>query len=124
MATEDLPELALGNPRFSDPDLARIARESGDMAAWRAALAQGGADAASGVEGDFAVGLVTDAGPAFLAVDRFAVHSMCYRLIDGRLHFAPRADELAALPPRADIDPQALFDYLYFHVIPSPRTIF
>ena len=31
---------------------------------------------------------------------------------------------MAALPPRAEIDPQAIFDYVYFHVIPSPRTIF
>ena len=50
--------------------------------------------------------------------------ALCYRLIDGRLHFAERADALAALAPVAEHDPQAIFDYLYFHVIPSPRTIF
>jgi hypothetical protein len=32
------------------------------------------------------------------------------------------ADELAEARP--GIDPQAIFDYLYFHCIPSPRTIF
>ena len=57
-------------------------------------------------------------------MDRFAIRTLCYRVIDGQLHFAARADELAALPPMAAIDPQAIFDYLYFHVIPSPRTIF
>lgn len=57
-------------------------------------------------------------------MDRFAVRSPGYRLIDGQLHFAERADDLAALAPRAEIEPQAIFDYLYFHVIPSPRTIF
>ncbi|HSV50987.1 MAG TPA: asparagine synthase C-terminal domain-containing protein, partial [Burkholderiaceae bacterium] len=41
---------------------------------------------------------------------------------DGQLHFAARADEL--VPANAEIDPQAIFDYLYFHAIPSPRTIF
>jgi asparagine synthase (glutamine-hydrolysing) len=59
-----------------------------------------------------------------LAVDRFAIRSLCWRVIDQRIHFAARADELAALSPRADLDPQAIFDYLHFHVIPSPRTIF
>jgi asparagine synthase (glutamine-hydrolysing) len=116
--------LTLGAPRFTDPRLASLAREHGDAAAWQAALAQGAARAAAEVTGDFAVGLTDAAGRAFLAVDRFAVHTLCYRLIDGRLHFAARADELAALPPAASIDPQAIFDYLYFHMVPSPRTVF
>ncbi|MDP1902555.1 MAG: asparagine synthase C-terminal domain-containing protein [Rubrivivax sp.] len=118
------PALALGAPRFTDTRLATLAREQGDIAAWQAALAQGAAQAAAGAVGDFAIGLTDAAGRTFLAVDRFAVFSLCYRVIEGRLHFAARADELAALPPRAEIDPQAIFDYLYFHVIPSPRTIF
>lgn len=118
------PTLTLGNPRFTDTRLARLAREHGDSAAWQAALAHGAAHAAAGVEGNFAVGITVAAGHTFLAVDRFAICTLCYRLIDGQLHFAARADELAALPPAAAIDPQAIFDYLYFHVVPSPRTIF
>jgi asparagine synthase (glutamine-hydrolysing) len=119
------PALTLGAPRFRDSRLADLARAQGDAAAWQAALAQGSAaQAAAGAEGDFAVGLTTTAGRTFLAVDRFAIRTLCWRVIDGRIHFAERADTLAALPPRAEIDPQAIFDYLYFHVIPSPRTIF
>ena len=116
--------LTLGTPRFSDTRLAGLARTQGDAAAWQAALAQGAAAAAASAIGDFAVGLSDDTGRTFLAVDRFAVFTLCYRVIEGQLHFAARADELAALPPKAEIDPQAIFDYLYFHVIPSPRTIF
>ena len=116
--------LTLGAPRFSDGRVANLAREQGQAEAWRVALAQGAARAAAGVEGDFAVGITDEAGRSFMAVDRFAVHSLCYRIIDGSLHFAARADELAAIPPAAPIAPQAIFDYLYFHVIPSPRTIF
>ena len=118
------PALTLGSPRFDDSRLAELARTQGDAAAWRAALAQGAAKKAASARGDFAVGLTDEAGRTFLAVDRFAVRTLCYRLIDGQLRFAERADDLAALPPRAEIDPQAIFDYLYFHVIPSPRTVF
>lgn len=114
-----------GRPRFTEAALTALARDQGDAAAWRQALSGGSAAAAAAMaEGEFAVGLDDGTGRSFLAVDRFAVHTLCYRVVDGRLHFAERADELAALAPAAEIDPQAVFDYLYFHVIPSPRTIF
>jgi asparagine synthase (glutamine-hydrolysing) len=115
--------LTIGSPRFADTRLAQLAGTQGAEAAWRTGLSQG-AQIAAAVSGDFAVGLTDDKGRTFLAVDRFAIRTLCYRVIDGRLHFAERADELAAMTPRAEIDPQAIFDYLYFHVIPSPRTIF
>ena len=81
--------------------------------------------AADRLHGEFAAAQASaDGGQGLMLTDRFATHSLCWRVIDGRVHFAARADELAALAPRAEIDPQALFDYFYFHVIPSPRTIF
>jgi asparagine synthase (glutamine-hydrolysing) len=116
--------LTLGQPRFIDAHVAALARADGDLAAWQSLLPAGAAKAAAAAEGEFAVGLDDGHGRVFLAVDRFAIRTLCYRLIDGQLHFAERADTLAALPPAAGIDPQAIFDYLYFHVVPSPRTIF
>ena len=113
---------ALGSPVFSDPALAALVRPGDSLAAWTAALAQGPAEAARGVSGDFAVGLTDAAGRVFLAVDRFAVRTLCYRLVDGELRFAARADALIDAQPELDL--QAIFDYLYFHAIPSPRTIF
>ena len=116
--------LTSGQPRFTHPRLAELAAREGLGAAWREALKQGPLEAARSATGDFAVGIQGADGRCFMAVDRFATHWLCYRVIDGRVHIAERADTLAALPPVADIDPQAIFDYLYFHVIPSPRTIF
>lgn len=117
-------ELLLGSPRFIDPSLASIAAEHGPLAAWRAALKKGGVGAANEAMDFFSVGLHDGPGRTFLAVDRFSTHPLFYRLIDGQLHFAARAGALAAITPTAQLDAQAIFDYLYFHVIPSPRTIF
>ena len=114
--------LALGTPRFSDTRLASLASSQGAIAAWQEAVALNAKDAAKGVTGDFAVGLREPNGRTFLAIDRFAIQSLCYRVVDGQLRFAARADDLADASTL--VDPQAIFDYLYFHVIPSPRTIF
>jgi asparagine synthase (glutamine-hydrolysing) len=113
--------LVLGAPRFRDPALARCAAEHGTRAAWLAALVRDPREAAALAEGEFAVGLRDPSGRTFLAVDRFAVRTLCYRIVNGELHFASRADELAG---ESEIDLQALFDYGYFHFIPAPRTIF
>ena len=65
--------------------------------------------------------IVDAQGRRFLAVDRFAVHPLCYAMRDGALAYAERADALAE--DGAAIDRQAIVDYLYFHMIPAPRTI-
>ena len=112
--------IAHGRPRFGDADLATLATKDGDLSAWQAAYARHGVNAALHVGNDFAVALQTESGGTYLAIDRFAIQTLCYRIVDGRLEVATRADELGA----NEIDPQAIFDYLYFHVIPSPRTVF
>lgn len=58
-----------------------------------------------------------------LYTDRFAVHSLCYAVESGRIAFSDRADCVPTERPAA-LDPQAFFDYAYFHVIPAPGTIF
>ncbi|MBS3936441.1 MAG: asparagine synthase [Sulfuritalea sp.] len=112
--------LCLGHPRFADGDLAAIAAREGIPAAWQQAFLRHGAEAPARVSGDFAVAVALADGRTFLAIDRFAIRTLCHRVVDGRLRHAARADELGA----TELDPQAIFDYLYFHVIPSPRTIF
>ena len=115
-------EFALGRPVFADADLARLQHAEGDLAAWRQGFARHGARAPRHVSGDFAVAARLEDGRLYLAVDRFAVRSLCYRSEGNTLHFGERADQLTG--GRSEIDPQAIFDYFYFHVIPAPRTIF
>ncbi|WP_241516822.1 asparagine synthetase B family protein [Roseateles puraquae] len=108
---------AAGNARFGTA-------ADDAMNAWQQAFAARGARCAADAVGEFAVALALPGGGTYLAVDRFAVHSLCYAVHDGRLHFATRADELARLLGIQEIDPQAIFNYLFHHCIPSPRTIY
>ena len=114
--------LALGHPRFPQGLAARPEPGGADpRAAWRAVWA-GGTAAVAQLGGDFAVGLRDAHGRGFLAVDRFGMRTLCYRIVGGQLRFAAQATELA--DPGHPLDLQAVYDYLYFHAIPSPRTIY
>ena len=122
MLTQSHP-LTIGTPDFQTVALADLALRDGPAMAWRQiADASNVATAIDAVNGDFAFAVQNAAGDVVMAVDRFAIRTLCYRVSDGQLSFAARADELA--DAATDIDPQAIFDYLYFHAIPSPRTIF
>jgi asparagine synthase (glutamine-hydrolysing) len=82
-----------------------------------------GEDAAHDAAGAFAV-VVVDlrARRVLLFVDRFAIETLCYRTEPGRIAFSDRACDV---PGRSDVlDSQAIYDYLYFHAIPAPHTIF
>ena len=115
--------LAFGSPIFADGDTRLLGQAQGAAAAWKQAVSrQGLHQALSSTAGAFSLAMHDlMPGCTALAVDRFAIKSLCYRVVGNELRFAERADELAQ---GADIDPQAIFDYLYFHCIPSPRTIF
>ncbi len=111
--------LTLGSPRFAVGPLP----DAEVSTTWQALLQEKDpAAAVASVAGDFAVGLKQADGSTFMAVDRFAVQTLCYRIDGQQIEFAERADQLA--PQNTELEPQALFDYLYFHVIPSPRTVF
>jgi asparagine synthase (glutamine-hydrolysing) len=124
----------MNSPETVSPDLAphasSVAIFQGEGApnpsAFKGALAQGrGAvlKLLTGQHGAFAVGCDdAKSGHTAIAVDRFSMRTLCYRIVDGQLRFAERADELVG--PDHELDPQAMYDYLYFHCIPAPRTVY
>ena len=118
---DPLDHLCLGQPKFPQTAVASPSAAT-TLDAWHHAYSTFGAEAPAKVSGDFAVALRQPDGTTFLAVDRFAIRTLCYRLAGDRLLFAERADALAS--HAAELDAQAIYDYLYFHTIPSPRTVF
>lgn len=115
-------DLAVGKPRFVDTQPARTVGQEEALSVWRQVFRVMGVRAPESVSGDFAVAFREPDGKTFLAIDRFAIHSLCYRQVGNQMLFAERADQLA--DSTTEIDPQAIFEFLYFHAIPSPRTIY
>jgi asparagine synthase (glutamine-hydrolysing) len=78
------------------------------------------------VSGSFALAIVDSrTGNALLAVDRMGTRGLCYANPAGKMIFASGADALAAHPDvGSELSNQALFNYLYCHMVPSPGTIY
>lgn len=88
---------------------------------WPDAAGRLGAQAAAGqAAGGFAVVAGLGDGRVAAAVDRFGRETLCYSEQGGRLVFGAAATDFRV----RELDPQAIYDYLFFHAIPSPRTIF
>lgn len=121
--SKDLACTVLGSPRFDDEDAATVARQSGLAAGLSVAWKKRGDSVASCLSGTYAIAIVdAGAGSVFLAVDRFSVETLCYAIDGDTLTFSNRADCVEGRGK--ELDPQAIFDYLHFHMIPAPRTIF
>jgi len=107
--------MVAGNARHeAGPDRARR---------WIERYVRHGSRAAEEVDGGFAV-VIVDFGKrqALLFVDRFSIETLCYCAGNGVLGFSDAAT--AVRNSSKTLDTQALYDYLYFHVIPSPKSVF
>tara|TARA_R110002049_G_scaffold147342_1_gene310152 strand:- start:121538 stop:123367 length:1830 start_codon:yes stop_codon:yes gene_type:complete len=60
-----------------------------------------------------------------LAIDRMGIEQMHYTTLSGQLYFSSSLKSLSNLPgvPK-NILPQSIYNYFYFHCIPSPNTVF
>ena len=85
-----------------------------------------GADALRKLSGRFALAILDPAQRcAVLAIDRIGIEQLYYApQTEGLLFATAPAALIQAGGFDADIDPQAIYDYLYCHMIPSPRTIY
>jgi len=116
----------LGLCRWDDAELERLSREQGGAAALVVAWRKYGAEVPAHLHGTFALAVLDrKAGSVLLAIDRAGVHGMCYADLGNACAFASTADSVAAHPMvGAALDDQAIFNYLYFHMVPSPGTIY
>ncbi len=112
----------LGHPRWM-PSRAAQPIEAFSAELLRA-YARSGVDALKSIGGDFALVLFDGKrARTILAIDRMGVRSLVYEQVEAQLLFGSTADALAEHPrASSSIDPQAIYDYVYFHMVPGPVT--
>ena len=116
----------VGQARWEIPALQRQAEQTGLAASIIEAYRTYGPSFLERLHGPFALALVdTQAQVAILAIDRMGIQTLAFAQTAKGIVFASDARAVAAHP---DVDnalsPQGLFNYLYFHMVPSPGSIF
>ena len=115
-----------GRPRFDDDELTALARERGPAVAVAHGWLRHAERLPRLMQGNFAfVVLEPLKKRACLALDRAGIERLCYAHRGGHLVFGSSAQQVAGHPAVGrSVDPQAIYDYLYFHTIPAPRSLY
>jgi asparagine synthase (glutamine-hydrolysing) len=115
-----------GSARFADADLAALAQRHGVARALAQGYARKGPGVLTALSGAFALAVLDgSSGEAVLAIDRMGVRPLCYTIIADRLVFGSTLDSISAFPGgTAELNRQAIYDYVYFHMVPGPRTVY
>ena len=110
-----------GALQFSEPALAAFARTHGPAATLVEHYPKIGPDILRFCSGAFSL-TIAGAQEAFIAIDRMGIHPLVFAQVGDAFMFASNADVLSPLAP-FQIDAQAIYNYVYFHMVPGPRTI-
>jgi len=115
-----------GRPRFLDDGLALIARSQSAAAAVVHGWLRFGTKLPEMMHGNFAfVVFEPIKQKAFMALDRSGAERLCYAHRGDQLVFGSSVQSVAAHPMVGrNINTQAIYDYLYFHTIPSPGSLY
>lgn len=114
-----------GRPRWSHSRYSDLATQSAAKAIVYA-FQECGTDFLQHLHGNFALAIIAPGQKLiFLAVDRLGIRPLAYHMQNERLIFSSRLDGIRAYPgTNLSLNPQSLFHYLYFHMVPSPDTIY
>lgn len=116
----------IGTPFWTDNGLREAAQAHGHATALLHAYRSHGTALFAHLHGTFAFAIHdVSAERTIIAIDRMGVHRLCFSAPPAALVFGSLIDSVAAHPQVSTaINPQAIFDYLYFHMIPAPQTIY
>ena len=115
-----------GQPRLTDPALAAQAAAQGLAATVATLWGQGAQRTCAQLHGCFTLAILDErSGEAVLATDRMGIQPLHWQLAGETLVFGSSADVLLRHPLTPGVlDHQGLYNYVYFHMVPSPGTVY
>ena len=113
-----------GAVRFGESWMREHASSNGSARTVAEAYNRCGPEVFRALLGTFAVAIIDETdGSCALAVDRVGVQALAYGMAGTDFVFATRASWLRD-GIGLEIDPQAIYDYAYFHAVAGPRTVY
>ena len=115
-----------GRAKFSDSGLAQLSHTDGMAKTLANSWLKNGEKAFSDLIGTFVLCILDESsGQTILAIDRMGTQPLSYQISGQGIVFGTSADAIIVNPlAGSEIDPQSLYNYVYFHMIPSPGTIY
>lgn len=115
-----------GRMKFRDQTLQERAQAKGIAAVLAEQWRQNREKIFTEVAGEFVCSIVdSDSQEVVLATDPLGTRTLYYQTLNKGILFGTSTDALLGHPQaNSRIDPQGLFNYLYFHMIPGPGTIY
>ncbi len=114
-----------GHPRFG-AGFDEIAKSEGAGNALVRLYLEHGEKGFEKIAGDFSAAIIDEReGKAILAIDRLGIGRMNYSTNGDSVVFGSSLDSIRRHPlGKGELNPQAIYDYVYFHMIPGPETIY
>ena len=118
--------LIVGTPRWTDHDTQAVSRVEGNAAALVYAYTKFGDNFSIGLSGNFAFALLDAAQEVvILSTDRLGRFPLYYQFENDTLYFGTSASSVTHLIGESGaIQPQGIYNYVYFHMLPSPSSVY
>lgn len=126
MLPDGLITAVTGQPWWSNSELEHIACEQGQGHALGEAYRRYGSGLLQYLHGAFAIAVLNGrSGRVLAAVDRIGQETLYYTSVSGEFVFGSSAEGLRTHPKvNSSLSPQAIYNYTYFHMVPSPGAIY
>ncbi|MBA2659907.1 MAG: asparagine synthase [Nitrosospira sp.] len=115
-----------GQVGFNEPRLNQLSQAEGPAKTLADNWRERGEKVFESLTGAFSLCILNeDKNEAVLAIDRMGIHPLSFQISGGDLVFGSSADAMILHPRvKVEVAPQSLYNYVYFHMVPGPSTIY